>query len=84
MQVSVEAEKPKDIKLVGAPKLTFMDIPEAVYKAVENEISVVTKQIREVEEILKNAYATLADLEAFMAKRKSGKPSVDDPAALGE
>lgn len=70
MHAIVETEKQKDVKLVGAPKLTFMDIPEAVYKAVENEIAVVTKQIHEVEEVLKNAYDSLADLEAFMAKRK--------------
>ena len=62
--------EPKNIKLVGAPKLTFRDIPEAVYKAVENEIAVITKQIKEVEEVLKSAYATLADLEGFLTIKK--------------
>lgn len=66
-------KEPKDIKLVNAPKLTFRDIPEAVYKAVENEIAVVTKQIKEVEEVLKNAYANLSDLESFLANFRKKK-----------
>ena len=59
-------------------------VPESVYRAVEKELLVLDAMKMEYEKKLQAVYAEIADLEAFMAKRKSGKPSENGPAAKGE
>ena len=58
-----------------------LNVPESVYRAVEKELLVLDAMKMEYEKKLQAVYAEIADLEEFLAKRKSGKPSENGPAA---
>lgn len=51
-------------------------VPQSVYRAVEKELFVLDAMKKEYEKKLQAVYAEIADLEAFMAKRKAA-PSED-------